>query len=142
MRVYARNMKETSAICICIAIRKASRKLTAFYDDALAPTGVNIAQFSLLRKLRRHGELSLTALAELVELDRSTLGRNLRVLEKQGLVELKPGKDQREQLAALTSSGRMTLSAGDPLWDRAQADIASKVGATGVAQLEALLGAL
>jgi len=123
-------------------MRRASRKLTAFYDEALSPTGINIAQFSLLRKLRRHGAVSLTALSELVELDRSTLGRNLRVLEKMGLVELRPGKDQREQMADLTSSGRMTLSAGDPLWDRAQASIADKVGANGVAQLEALLGAL
>ncbi len=135
-------MTDIPTTCICIDMRKASRKLTAFYDDALAPTGINIAQFSLLRKLRRHGELSLTALAELVELDRSTLGRNLRVLEKMGLVELKPGKDQRESMAALTSSGRMTLSAGDPLWDRAQADIAKRIGADGVAQLQALLGAL
>ena len=123
-------------------MRKASRKLTAFYDEALAPTGINISQFSLLRKLRRHGALSLTALADLVELDRSTLGRNLRVLEKLGLVELRPGRDQREQVAALTASGATTLAAGDPLWDRAQADIAHKVGATGVVQLEALLGAL
>jgi DNA-binding MarR family transcriptional regulator len=128
--------------CICIDMRKASRKLTAHYDAALAPTGINIAQFSLLRKLRRRGPLSLTALAELVELDRSTLGRNVRVLEKMGLVELGPGEDQRESVAALTSSGRTTLSAGDPLWDRAQADIAEKIGANGVAQLQALLGAL
>jgi DNA-binding MarR family transcriptional regulator len=135
-------MNGTPETCICIAMRKASRKLTALYDEALAPTGINIAQFSLMRKLRRHGALSLTALAELVELDRSTLGRNLRVLEKQGLVALGAGKDQREQVADLTSSGRMTLSAGDPLWDRVQADIANKVGAPGVVQLEALLGAL
>jgi DNA-binding MarR family transcriptional regulator len=135
-------MSETSATCICIALRQASRKLTAFYDEALAPTGINIAQFSLLRKLRRHGALSLTALAELVELDRSTLGRNLRVLEKLGLVQLGPGKDQREQVADLTPSGRLSLLAGDPLWDRAQADIADRIGAGGVTQLEALLGAL
>ena len=135
-------MNGTTETCICIAMRKASRKLTAFYDDALAPTGINIAQFSLLRKLRRHGSLSLTALAELVELDRSTLGRNLRLLEKMDLVQLRAGKDQREQVAALTEVGRSRLLAGDPLWDRAQASIAEKVGATGVAQLEALLGAL
>lgn len=139
-------MNETSAsaspVCICIALRQASRKLTAFYDEALAPTGVNIAQFSLLRKLRRHGALSLTALSELVELDRSTLGRNLRVLEKLGLVQLGPGKDQREQMAGLTQAGRTTLAAGDPLWEQAQASIAGKVGAAGVTQLEALLGAL
>ena len=116
--------------------------MTAFYDAALAPTGVNIAQFSLLRKIRRHGPVSLTALAEMVELDRSTLGRNVRVLEKMGLVTLGAGKDQREANVELTSSGRMTLTAGDPLWDRAQDDIADRIGADSVAQLQALLGAL
>lgn len=128
--------------CLCIELRKASRKVTAFYDEALASTGVNIAQFSLLRKIRRHGPMSLTALAEMVDLDRSTLGRNVRVLEKMGLVTLGAGKDQREANVELTSSGRMTLTAGDPLWDRAQDDIADKIGADGVAQLQALLGAL
>ena len=135
-------MSEISPTCICNAMRKASRKLSALYDEALAPTGINIAQFSLLRKLRRHGALSLTALSELVELDRSTLGRNLRVLEKMGLVELKPGKDQRESVAALTIEGRDRLTAGDPLWDRAQAEISNRIGADGVAQIEALLRAL
>jgi DNA-binding MarR family transcriptional regulator len=135
-------MNETSPTCICIAIRKASRKLSARYDEALAPTGMNIAQFSLLRKLRRHGALSLTALGELVELDRSTLGRNLRVLEKMGLVTLGPGKDQRESVATLTAEGRDRLALGDPLWDQAQADIADRIGADGVARIEALLSVL
>lgn len=135
-------MTEPTPTCICIALRKSSRKLTAFYDAALEPTGVNIAQFSLLRKLRRHGTLSLTALGELVELDRSTLGRNLRVLEKMGLVQLGQGKDQRESVASLTAEGRDTLSRGDPLWDRAQADIAGRIGMDGVEKLLALAGAL
>lgn len=127
---------------MCTALRQASRKITARYDEALAPAGVNIAQFSLLRKLRRHGAMSLTALAELVELDRSTLGRNLRVLEKMGLVELKAGTDQRQAVAALTKAGHRTLLTGDPLWDRAQAEMADRIGAAGVTQLTALIGAL
>lgn len=135
-------MKDTASTCICIAMRQASRKMTSLYDTALAPAGVNIAQFSLLRKLRRHGELSLTALAELLELDRSTLGRNVRVIEKLGLVRLQGGTDQRESVVALTEAGSRALAIGDPLWDRAQADIEGRIGAGGVAQLEALLGAL
>lgn len=135
-------MTETVPICVCTALRQASRKITARYDEALAPAGVNIAQFSLLRKLRRHGPMSLTALAELVELDRSTLGRNLRVLEKMGLVELKAGTDQRQAVAALTDAGHRTLLTGDPLWDRAQAEMVDRIGADGVTQLTALIGAL
>lgn len=135
-------MTDSTSTCICIALRQASRKLTAHYDEALAQAGVNIAQFSLLRKLRRHGAMSLTALAELVELDRSTLGRNLRVLEKMGLVALNAGTDQRQAVAALSEAGRETLTTGDPLWERAQADMAEKIGTGGVAQLTALIGAL
>jgi DNA-binding MarR family transcriptional regulator len=86
--------------------------------------------------------MSLTALAELVDLDRSTLGRNLRVLEKSALVLLGSGKDQREQVASLTELGRDRLAAGDPLWERAQAGIANRIGVDGARQLEALLGAL
>jgi DNA-binding MarR family transcriptional regulator len=133
-------MTETS--CICIAVRQAGRKLTAFYDDALAPTGINVAQFSLLRKLRRHGPLSLTTLGEQVELDRSTLGRNLRVLQKMDLCHLAAGRDQRESVASLTQLGHDCLTAGDPLWEGAQAAVAEKLGANGADTLRALLGAL
>jgi DNA-binding MarR family transcriptional regulator len=128
--------------CICIAMRTASRKLTSLYDEALAPCGVNIAQFSLLRKIRRRGPISLTALGEIVELDRSTLGRNVRVLERMGLVSLAPGADQREARVDLTEAGRTTLAVGDPLWDAVQDQITRKLGARAVEQLEALLGAL
>lgn len=135
-------MIDDNPICICISLRQAGRRVTAIYDDALASAGINVAQFSLLRRLRRHGPLSVSALAELAALDRSTLGRNLRVLTKMGLVALAPGEDQRESVAALTPSGRLTLSLGDPLWDGAQARIARKIGADGVAQLNALLSAI
>ena len=66
------NNNDHICICICIAVRKASRRLTARYDEALAPVGINLAQFSLLRNIRRHGPVSLTRLGELTELDRSS----------------------------------------------------------------------
>ena len=69
-----------SSTCYCAALRKATRRLTAAYDAALAPVGVNLAQFSLLRTVSRHGPLSLTDLARRMELDRSTVGRNVKVV--------------------------------------------------------------
>ena len=128
--------------CICVAVRKASRRLTAVYDEALAPQGINLAQFSLLKNIKKHGPLSLTRLGEIVELDRSTLGRNVRVLERMGLVTLAPGADQREASVTLSADGLSTLARSLPLWENVQADIHSKIGAQGAAQLEALLGAL
>ena len=128
--------------CVCVALRQASRKLTAAYDEALQPAGISLAQYSLLKKINRHGPVSLTALAAIVDLDRSTLGRNLRVLERQELVALGSGKDLREARVTLTAPGRATLQRAIPLWETAQESITNKLGASGVAQLEALLGAL
>ena len=116
--------------------------MTALYDAALAPAGIGLAQFSLLRNIGRHGPLSLTGLAEIVALDRSTLGRNLRVLERAGLVGLERGADQREATAALSQAGQLKLQQALPLWEDAQLAIHTKLGTAGVAQLDALLGAL
>eukprot|EP01035_Chromulina_nebulosa_P031017 gene31017-41299_t len=100
--------------CICISLRKASRKMTALYDEALAPAGVNLAQFSLLRNVRRHGPVSLTRLGEITELDRSTLGRNVKVLERMGLVAASDDADHRKAAVALTEAGRATLERDFP----------------------------
>jgi DNA-binding MarR family transcriptional regulator len=131
-----------SDLCICIAVRKASRKLTSRYDAALEPVGINLAQFSLLRSIMRHERVSLTRLAEIVELDRSTLGRNVRVLKRMGLVAILPGDDLREATLSLTEAGQQTLSQAVPIWEATQDEIQQRLGAAGVAQLEALLGAL
>jgi len=116
--------------------------MTAVYDDALATAGINLAQFSLLRNIDRHAPVSLTRLGDIVELDRSTLGRNVRVLERMGLVSIEAGSDQREAAVALTTAGKATLDRSLKLWSDAQNGIHRKIGAQGVAQLEALLGAL
>lgn len=128
--------------CICISLRQASRRLTALYDAALLPAGLNLAQYSLLRNIDRHAPVSLTRLGEVVELDRSTLGRNVRVLERLGLVAMGTGRDAREAGVRLTEAGQASLQRSIPLWSAAQADIRGRLGGTGVAQLETLLGAL
>lgn len=128
--------------CICIAVRKASRRLTSRYDEALAPVGINLAQFSLLRNIRRHGPVSLTRLGEFTELDRSTLGRNVRVLERMGLCAPAAAADKREAAIVLTAEGQRLLAAAEPLWATTQTDIRTRIGADGAAQLQALLGAL
>ena len=135
-------MTHPSEACICIAVRKAGRRLTARYDAALAPAGINLAQFSLLRTIDRHGPLSLTHLSELTELDRSTLGRNVRVLERLGLVQLETGADQREARVQLSDDGEAALDRAMPLWRAAQTRINDKLGPGRAAELTALLSAL
>lgn len=139
MRVYTRAM---SGPCLCILLRTAARKTTALYDAALAPLGVNIAQFSLLRRIRRAGPLSLTELARLAELDRSTIGRNTRLLEKQGLVRSATGQDQREALLELTPAGHDLLARGAPLWDQVQEQLEARLGEADHRRLTELLEAL
>lgn len=125
--------------CLCTKLRRASRGVTRIYDEALADVGLNAAQFSLLRYLQRLGQPSISALAEAMGLDRSTLGRNLRVVEGRGLLQLGGGSDQRSRQVALTDAGARVLEQGAPLWERAQQELALRLGADKRAELMALL---
>lgn len=116
--------------CHCITLRKATRRVSAIYDEALAPVGINIGQFSLLRNTARRAPVSLTELGTVMELDRSTIGRNTKILERMGLVETVAGKDSREALLALTDAGEKTLKEALPLWETAQHSISEKLGST------------
>ena len=125
--------------CLCTKLSRASRGVTRLYDEALADVGLNAAQFSLLRNLQRLGQPSISALAEAMGLDRSTLGRNLRVVEGRGLVQLGEGADQRSRQVALSDAGRQVLEQGAPLWEHAQQQLALRLGADKRAALLALL---
>jgi len=127
--------------CFCILLRQAARKSSSVYDRALAPLGINVAQFSLLRKIARAQSISLTELARLADLDRSTMGRNAKVLQRMDLIEQTSGEDHRETHIALTSTGRDLVERGAPLWDQAQEEIEAKLGSEGVEQLLTLLRA-
>ena len=134
-RVYARIM---DTLCYCSAVRAAARKATALYDAALAPAGVNVAQFGLLRRIERVGTISLTELGRMSELDRSTVGRNVKVLERLGLVHCVAANDQREAPVRLTPAGARALRQATPLWDVAQRKVESALGVAGAEHMRAL----
>jgi len=123
-------------------LRQAARKTSAIYDEALAPLGISVAQFSLLRKIARAKTISLTELAGIAELDRSTMGRNAKVLQKLGLIEPASSDDHRETTIALSNEGYRLVKQGEPLWDQAQKEIEVRLGPKGVEQLQTLLDAL
>jgi len=132
-----------ASICYCAALRAAARKTTAIYDAALAPIGVNVAQFSLLRRIERAAPVSLTELGRLADLDRSTVGRNVKVLQHMGLARVATrADDQREAMVTLGERGLTALQEGAPLCDEAQRRVEATLGAEGAARLRALLGAL
>ncbi|MFB2553813.1 MarR family winged helix-turn-helix transcriptional regulator [Ensifer soli] len=125
--------------CYCILLRKAGRRLTARYDAALKPFGITVAQFSHLRHVGRSEPVSLTVLADRLDLDRSTVGRNSKVLERMGLLNVGPGEDQREQVLTLTRDGREMLVRAAPAWDAAQAEVGERLGTEGRAKLAEIL---
>lgn len=128
--------------CYCALLRKATRRVTSLYDDALQPVGINLAQFSLLRHIERGEPISMTELGRKTELERSTVSRNVKVLEGMGLAATASGKDQREAVVELTKSGRRILKDGAPLWQAAQDQIEARLGEDAAAQLKELLQTL
>jgi DNA-binding MarR family transcriptional regulator len=132
----------SNSSCYCILLRKASRRLSARYDEALEPFGINIGQFSHMRTIIRNEPVSLTELAVLLELDRSTVGRNTKVLERMGLVETVTGEDQREALLQLSKEGRALLRAAEPVWEDVQVRIDERLGEDRTGELKQLLDVL
>jgi DNA-binding MarR family transcriptional regulator len=128
--------------CYCIVLRKASRRLTSLYDEALAPFGINLAQYSLLSNVVRRAPISLTELAGLLDLDRSTVGRNARVMVRMDLLAMGPGEDQREQALSPTVRGKEVFAAAVPVWEAVQEDIEAKLGPQKAEQLQSLLAEL
>src|SRR4249919_2845813 len=92
-----------SPACTCGRLRRAARALTQLYDDAMAPAGLRVTQFSLLRTLARRGSTRITELAAAVLLDRTALSRNLDPLAARGLVAIVPGRDARTREVEITA---------------------------------------
>jgi DNA-binding MarR family transcriptional regulator len=125
--------------CTCGRLRRATRALTQLYDDALAPSGLHLTQFSLLRTLSRCGTTRITELAATTLLDRTALSRNLDPLVTRGLVAIAPGRDARTREVSLTRAGVRAIRAAEPFWTRAQAEVARRLGSAKVAALIATL---
>ncbi|MBO1005471.1 MarR family winged helix-turn-helix transcriptional regulator [Pseudogracilibacillus auburnensis] len=114
--------------CYCINLRTAARRVSGSYNATFKPLGINVAQYSMLRRINRFHKLSITKVGEVCELDRSTAGRNLKVLEKMGLVTFTSAKDRREMSVSLSVKGLDILEKGNILWIQAQKNMEDKLG--------------
>jgi DNA-binding MarR family transcriptional regulator len=112
--------------------------MTALYDDALAKSGIKITQFSLLRAVERNEPASVSVLSEDLDLDRTTLARNLNPLERDGLIELAAGADRRVTEVRLTARGRRVLAKALPLWQKAQVEVERRFAAGQLDQLRTI----
>ena len=125
--------------CTCFMVRSLSRKISQLYDEVLAPSGLRGTQFSLLAQVRRSIRTeakTVSALAEQLHTDRTTLTRNLRVLEQAGLIALVPGRDARTRLVQLTPQGEAAFRQATQLWQQAQLRVRELCGTDTIAELE------
>jgi DNA-binding MarR family transcriptional regulator len=126
--------------CNCLALRQASRHISQFYDQHLASAGLRTTQFSILAKLKRLGPLTINALAAAMVMDRTTLGRNILPLQREGLIAVKTGgADRRRKELHLTDKGLGRLRAGRKGWAEAQAKFEAVFGGERASGLRALL---
>ncbi len=116
-------VSEIPAICMGLHIRRASRIITQVYDAALRPLKLVVNQFTLLVSIHLFESVPITRLAQKLFVDQTTLTRNLKLLEKRGLVAIKPGKDRRVKWVSLTTEGQAVLAQALPLWEKAQAEV-------------------
>jgi DNA-binding MarR family transcriptional regulator len=127
--------------CTCFNLRKAARVVTQVYDEALKPAGLRATQFSLLTVVAKIGAVGVTALADVMVMDRTTLTRNLRPLIARGLLEVAAGADRRRRPIALTTAGREALERALPLWRDVQARTIARLGHENWAELRRGLSA-
>jgi DNA-binding MarR family transcriptional regulator len=129
--------------CTCGSLRKASRRISQFYDAALAPVGIKSTQFSILAEVERgsiDGPLSMCELATAMVMDRSTLGHNLRPLERDDLLSLRLTlTDRRKRHVALTRKGKATLQRARRLWRTAEGRFEKMFGKRHAADLREVL---
>jgi DNA-binding MarR family transcriptional regulator len=126
--------------CNCFAVRSAARHVSQFYDQLLMPVGLRTTQFSILAKLKRHGPLTINALADQMVMDRTTLGRNILPLERDGLIEIQPvASDRRAKELHLTNSGEKRLQAALKAWAQAQTQFEATFGTKRATELRGLL---
>ena len=150
MRIYACVKKNLSLMepeinwtaedCVCLAVRQAARHVTQFYDRLLAPSGLRTTQFSLLAKLRRQGPMTINALAANMVMDRTTLGRNIVPLERDGLIKI--ASSGRNKVIHLAKRGEKRLDVAFKCWAEAQKRFESIFGTAKVSDLRALLRAV
>ncbi len=120
--------REIGRTCACYKVRKAARAVTKLYEEVLRPIGLRATQFSLLMATRVMGPVTVVKLAQVTVMDRTTLTRNLQILEKRGLITIKPGEDRREREVTLTASGMEVLAKAVPLWEEAQDRVQKGLG--------------
>jgi DNA-binding MarR family transcriptional regulator len=120
---------QVRAMCACNQLRRATRGVTQLYDAALATSGLKVTQLPILVGLGSAGDLSVSTLADALALDRTTLTRNLKVLEGRGLVRTSESEeDARVRMVSLTLEGSRVLAGALLRWEEIHAGVEERFG--------------
>jgi len=117
------------AFCVGDNLRMTARAVSHHYEERLRPIGLRISQYTILANVAAQEPITITELAAALQLDRTTLTRNLKPLEREGFVHTLPGEDRRQRVVTMTDAGHAKLAEAFPLWKAAQADLIDRLGA-------------
>jgi len=120
--------REVARTCLTGNLRRLTRALSKVSDEALRPSGLRGTQFNLMTAIILMGPVSISELAQVLAMDRTTLTRNLGPLQKDDLVDISRGDDQRVRMVAVTEAGNRMYQQAFPLWSSVQGDIENKLG--------------
>lgn len=116
--------------CTCGELRKAARAVTLLYDNTFKSSGLLSTQLDLLYVIYKSDCVGISHLAKELGMDRTTLTRNLSVLERQGFIKISSGKDNRTRIVTITYKGRATVAKAIPLWNEVQCKVRQQMGET------------
>ena len=119
---------ELLAECASFDLRKTTRAVSRMYDDFLRGLGLNITQFSILRLILTEKALSISTLGRYMVMERTSITRALAPLERDGLVQSRPGADKRIRIVTVTNKGRKLVEAAEPKWRQAQEALLEIIG--------------
>jgi DNA-binding MarR family transcriptional regulator len=133
------SIKGVEGVCVCGYVRKLSRIVTAVYDGALADAGLKTSQFSVLIAVANRGKARPAELTELLQMDESTLSRNVDRMCARGWLRLERESDRRSHLIEVTDKGQALIRKCLPAWRQAQAEVSERLGTGTVAELRSAL---
>lgn len=116
--------------CTCSELRRAARAVTLLYDNAFRSSGLLSTQLGVLHVIYKSDSIRISHLAKELGMDRTTLTRNLSVLQRQGFIKISSGKDNRTRIVMITNKGRTTIAKAIPLWNDVQNKVKEQMGET------------
>jgi DNA-binding MarR family transcriptional regulator len=119
-------MKESNP-CFCVSVRGLANRLTQLYDDRMAPFDLKVTQYSVMKKIVDKPNSTISEIAQMCDLDRTTLTRSLRILERDGWLEFVKAKDQREKRLQIKATKTSDFDRAQRAWQQVQKELSALI---------------